>query len=50
MQRRLDGYRRTTPLGFANYSELTKADRLRFSQEITALAEPLSTVAARVSG
>jgi iron uptake system component EfeO len=45
----LDGYRRSTPLGFAPYGELTPADRKALAQKIDALAEPLSTVAARVS-
>jgi len=50
VQQGLDRYRRHTPLGFAYYGALTKADRLAFSQEVDALAEPLSTVAAKVSG
>jgi iron uptake system component EfeO len=50
VQSGLDGYRRSTPLGFAHYGELTPADRLRFAQQVDALAEPLSTVAARVAG
>jgi iron uptake system component EfeO len=50
VQRSLDRYRRPTPLGFALYSALTPADRRAFAQEIDALAEPLSTVAAKVSG
>jgi iron uptake system component EfeO len=45
----LADYRRPTPLGFAPYGALTRADRLRLAQEVDALAEPLSTVAARVS-
>ncbi len=50
VQRGLDRYRRRTPLGFAYYSVLTPADRLTFAREVDALAEPLSTVAAKVSG
>jgi iron uptake system component EfeO len=50
VQKGLDTYRRATPLGFAFYSQLTPADRLRFAQQVDALAEPLSTVAARVAG
>jgi iron uptake system component EfeO len=50
VQQGLDRYRRRTPLGFAYYGALTGADRLAFSQEVDALAEPLSTVAAKVSG
>jgi iron uptake system component EfeO len=50
VQRTLDGYRRPTPLGFALYGELTPADRLKLSQEVDALAEPLSMVAAKVTG
>jgi iron uptake system component EfeO len=46
----LDRYKRPTALGYATYSELTPADRRAFAQEVDALAEPLSTVAARVSG
>ena len=43
-------YRRSTPLGYAIYSALTPADRRTFAQEVDALAEPLSTIAAKVSG
>ncbi|HEY2767429.1 MAG TPA: iron uptake system protein EfeO [Solirubrobacteraceae bacterium] len=50
VQRGLDRYRRDTPLGFAYYSELTPGDRRQFAQQVDALAEPLSTVAARVAG
>ena len=50
VQKGLDSYRRNTPLGFAYYGELTAADRLRFAQQVDALAEPLSTVASRVAG
>jgi iron uptake system component EfeO len=50
VQQGLDRYRRHTPLGFALYSALTPADRRAFAQEVDALAEPLSTVAAKVSG
>jgi iron uptake system component EfeO len=46
----LDTYKRQTPLGYALYGELTLADRKKLSQEINDLAEPLSTVAAKVSG
>jgi iron uptake system EfeUOB component EfeO/EfeM len=42
--------RRSTPLGFALYGALTPADRLKLSQEVDALAEPLSLVAAEVTG
>ena len=45
----LDTYRRPTPLGFTLYGALTPADRLQLAQEIDALAEPLSTVAGKVS-
>jgi len=48
VQKGLDGYKRSTPLGFALYSELTPADRRTFAQQITALAEPLSLVAGKV--
>jgi iron uptake system component EfeO len=50
VQHGLDRYRRNTPLGFAYYGALTPADRLAFAQEVDALAEPLSTVASKVSG
>lgn len=50
VQHGLDAYRRDTPLGFAYYGELTPADRRRFAQQVDALAEPLSTVAAKVTG
>jgi len=49
VQRGLDRYRRGTQLGFALYGELTPADRRAFAQQVDALAEPLSTVAAAVS-
>jgi iron uptake system component EfeO len=49
VQRGLDRYRRNTPLGFAEYSELTKRDRRQFAQRLAALAEPLSQVAGKVS-
>jgi iron uptake system component EfeO len=50
VQKGLDRYKRSTPLGFATYDELTAGDRRAFAQQIDALAEPLSTVAARVTG
>ncbi|HTZ86371.1 MAG TPA: iron uptake system protein EfeO [Solirubrobacteraceae bacterium] len=50
VQQGLDAYRRDTPLGFALYGELTKADREAFAREVGKLDEPLSTVAAKVSG
>jgi iron uptake system component EfeO len=46
----LDRYRRTIPLGYAPYDELTSADRRTLAQRIDALAEPLSTLAAIVNG
>jgi iron uptake system component EfeO len=47
----LDKYRSTKePSGFERYSKLTDADRRRFSQQIAALAEPLSLVAGKVIG
>jgi iron uptake system component EfeO len=48
VQKGLDRYKRNTPLGFAEYSALTKLDRRQFAQQITALAEPLSQVAGKV--
>jgi iron uptake system component EfeO len=50
VQEGLDRYKRSTPLGFATYDELAPADRREFAQQIDALAEPLSTVAAKVTG
>ena len=50
VQKNLDTYRRDTPLGFALYGELTQQDRRRFASEIGDLTEPLSLVAAKVSG
>jgi iron uptake system component EfeO len=49
VQKGLDKYKRPTPLGFALYSALTPGDRRTFAQQVDALAEPLSTVAAEVS-
>jgi iron uptake system component EfeO len=50
VQKSLDAYRRNTPLGFALYGELTPQDKRKFAVEVDALAEPLSAVAAKVSG
>jgi iron uptake system component EfeO len=50
VQKGLNAYRRHTPLGFAYYGALTAHDRLRFAQQVDALAEPLSKVAALVTG
>jgi iron uptake system component EfeO len=49
VERTLDTYKRPTLLGFALYGALTPADRLQLAREVDALAEPLSTVAAKVS-
>ncbi len=46
----LDTYKRSTRLGYASYAELTAADRRTLAQAVDALAEPLSTIAAKVSG
>jgi iron uptake system component EfeO len=48
VEKGLEPYRRNTPLGFALYGELTDKDRKSLAQAIDALAEPLSTVAAKV--
>lgn len=49
VQRGLDKYKRADePSGFAAYDALTEADRRAFSQQIAALAEPLSTVAGKL--
>ena len=45
----LKGYRRSTPLKFALYASLTPDDRRQLSAAVDALAEPLSTVAAKVA-
>jgi FTR1 family protein len=50
VQHGLDAYRRNTPLGFALYGELTRADRERFAKQVGELDEPLATIAAKVSG
>jgi iron uptake system component EfeO len=50
VQHGLDAYRRDTPLGFALYGELTQADREKFAKQVGELDEPLSTIAAKVSG
>ena len=50
VQNGLNAYRADTPLGFALYGELDPADRRRLAQRVDALAEPLSTAAAKVSG
>ncbi len=50
VQTSLNRYKRNTPLGYALYSELTQPDRQKFAVEVDALDEPLSTVAAKVSG
>jgi iron uptake system component EfeO len=47
--RGLDRYRRPTSLGYATYSALTPADRRTLARAVDALAEPLSTVAPKVS-
>jgi iron uptake system component EfeO len=49
VEKSLAAYRRSTPLGFAVYSELTPRDRRKLAQQVDALAEPLSTVAAKVT-
>jgi iron uptake system component EfeO len=50
VERGLAEYKRPTPLGFALYGELTQADRQKLSKLVGSLAEPLSAVAAKVSG
>jgi iron uptake system component EfeO len=42
-------YRRSTPLGYALYGQLTVPDRQVLSKRVGSLAEPLSTVAAKVA-
>jgi len=48
VDRSLDRYKRAD--GYATYSALTAGDRRTLSHQVDALAEPLSTVAARVTG
>jgi iron uptake system component EfeO len=50
VQKTLDRYKRSTPLGYALYSQLTQKDRRTFATEVDSLDEPLATVAAKVSG
>jgi iron uptake system component EfeO len=50
VQKGLDAYKRDTPLGFALYEELTPQDKRQLAVQVDTLAEPLSTVAATVSG
>jgi iron uptake system component EfeO len=48
LQKGLDKYKRDTPSGFAEYKELTDADRRQFAQQVAALAEPMSLVAGKL--
>ncbi|WP_026911799.1 iron uptake system protein EfeO [Patulibacter minatonensis] len=48
VQKGLDKYKRSTPLGFALYDELTPADTKTFASQVNALADPLSLVAGKV--
>jgi iron uptake system component EfeO len=50
VQQSLDRFKRNTALGFAPYGEVTQADRQTFASEVDSLDEPLSTIAAKVSG
>jgi iron uptake system component EfeO len=50
VQKTLNRYKRNDALGYALYTQLTPADRKKFAVEVDALDEPLSTVAAKVSG
>jgi iron uptake system component EfeO len=50
VQHGLDSYKRDTPLGFALYGELSEQDRQKFAKQAGALDEPLSTIAAKVTG
>jgi iron uptake system component EfeO len=50
VQQSLDAYRRKTPLGFALYGEVSAQDRHAFAQQVGALDQPLSQVAAKISG
>ncbi|HST55133.1 MAG TPA: iron uptake system protein EfeO [Solirubrobacteraceae bacterium] len=49
VQKELDTYRRDTPLGFALYSELTQADKVRFVQQVGGAAQELSNVALKIA-
>jgi iron uptake system component EfeO len=48
VEKGLAPYKRPTPLGWALYGELTAKDRRALAEAVDALAEPLSTVAAKV--
>ena len=48
VQTGLDKYKRATPLGFALYGALSSTDRRRFSGQVDALAEPMSTIASKI--
>ena len=50
VRRTLNTYRRSTPLGYALYGELSATDRRRLARSVDALAEPLSMVAVKVTG
>jgi FTR1 family protein len=50
VQAGLDTYKRDTPLGFAPYSELTQADRVKLAKQVGELDEPLAMIAAKVNG
>jgi iron uptake system component EfeO len=49
VQTALGRYRRATPSGYAPFVSLTAADRGALTAAVDALAEPLSTVAAKVT-
>jgi iron uptake system component EfeO len=50
VQKDLDRFKNSTPLGFELYSAVTADDRRQFAQDVDAVAEPLSTVADKVNG
>ena len=50
VQTALARYRRATPSGYAPYTALTAADRRALTAAVDALADSLSTVAAKVTG
>jgi iron uptake system component EfeO len=49
VQNELDAYRRSTPLGFALYGELTQSDKRKIAQQVGEAAQDLSSIAQKLS-
>ena len=49
VQRVLDTYRRSTPLGFALYGELAQADKVKIAKQVGNAAQELTGVAQRLA-